>query len=499
MQKQAPSVLRIGVMSVFALSCFGLLLYLWLTFGGPIPLKPEGYRFKTSFGEATSLAKEADVRISGVPVGHVKKIDPDRRTGRSDVEIELEPRYSPLPSDAKAILRQKTLLGETYVELTPGSRSAKPIPEGGRLAAAQVSPTVELDEIYRAFDAKTRTAFRTWMATNAQALDGRGRDLNDALGNLAPFADQASQLVDTLDSQERAVTGVVSNTGVVFDALTEREGQLRSLVRNANSVFAATSARDAQLQQTFRVLPTFSRESRQTLTRLESFARDTNPLVTQLRPAARELSPTLVALRDISPDLRALFTELGPLVTASREGLPAARRVLDDLRPLLAQADPTLRQLNPMLEFLAPYEKEIVAFLANATAATQAKPSALDRHYLRVTNPLNAENLAVYPRRIGRSRANPYTKPGGFSELRRGLEVFDDRTCGNGSPSRSSLTDGTAEHGSPQISAELLERVRQYAFPAEGDESAPPCRLQESFETSGERTRFPHVRAKPER
>src|ERR671939_1331469 len=145
MQKQAPTFGRILVMVGFALSCFGLLLFLWLAFGGPIPLKPKGYRFETSFGEATQLAKEADVRISGVPVGKVKTIVPDKRTGRSDVEIELESKYAPVPSDARAILRQKTLLGETYVELTPGSDEARPVPDGGTLAASQVSPTVQLD------------------------------------------------------------------------------------------------------------------------------------------------------------------------------------------------------------------------------------------------------------------------------------------------------------------------------------------------------------------
>ena len=69
MNKAAPSFGRIAAMVVFALSCFGLLLFLWLAFGGPIPLKPQGYRFQTSFAEATQLATEADVRISGVPVG----------------------------------------------------------------------------------------------------------------------------------------------------------------------------------------------------------------------------------------------------------------------------------------------------------------------------------------------------------------------------------------------------------------------------------------------
>ncbi|MDX6640549.1 MAG: phospholipid/cholesterol/gamma-HCH transport system substrate-binding protein, partial [Solirubrobacteraceae bacterium] len=159
MQKQAPTVGRLLVMVGFALSCFGLLLYLWLAFGGPTPLEPKGYRFNTSFGEATQLAKEADVRISGVSVGKVKSITtlPD---GRSNAVIQLDQQYAPIPKDTRAILRQKTLLGETYVELTPGDRSSGSLPENGTIPASQVSPTVELDEIYRAFDKPTRTAFR---------------------------------------------------------------------------------------------------------------------------------------------------------------------------------------------------------------------------------------------------------------------------------------------------------------------------------------------------
>src|ERR1700710_1565027 len=117
--KQVPSLGKILVMVGFALSCFGLLLFLWLAFGGATPLKPKGYQFKVSFGEATQLAHEADVRISGVPVGKVKDIVTNEQTGRSDATIQLDAPYSPLPSDAKAVLRQKTLLGETYVELTP--------------------------------------------------------------------------------------------------------------------------------------------------------------------------------------------------------------------------------------------------------------------------------------------------------------------------------------------------------------------------------------------
>ena len=359
MQKAAPNFGRIAVMVGFALSCFALVLFLWLAFGGPIPLKPKGYRLSASFAEASQLATEADVRISGVPVGKVKLIEPDAKTGRSLVTMELDAKYSPLPSDSKALLRQKTLLGETYVELTPGTEQAEKVPEGGRLPAGSVSATVELDEILRTFDPETRAAFQEWMQTQAQAIGSHGRDLNDALGNLGPLAEDASELVDILNRQEPAVRRLISDTGVVFEALTERDGQLRDLIENSGLVFRTTAQRDRELQEAFVALPTFEREARQTVDRLTQFARDTDPLVDQLRPAARELSPTLTDLSALAPDLKAFFRETNPLIDASKAGFPAAERVLADLRPLLAQVDPALRQLNPILDYLGLYKREL--------------------------------------------------------------------------------------------------------------------------------------------
>lgn len=509
MNKSAPGFGRIAAMVIFALSCFGLLLFLWLAFGGPIPLKPQGYRFTTSFAEATQLAEEADVRISGVPVGTVKSVEPDTETGLSVVVVELDSDYAPMPSDARAILRQKTLLGETYVELTPGTPGAPPIEEGGELAVSQVSPTVQLDEIYRTFDAETREAFQTWMQEQARSIDGYGRDVNDALGNLGPFAEDASDLVAILNRQQGALTRLVSDTGVVFEALTERDGQLRSLIENANTVFATTASRNQDLQAALIALPTFERESRETLDRLDTFARETDPLVTQLRPAARELSPTLEDLGALAPDLEALFRDLGPLIDASVRGFPAAEQVLEDARPLLAQLDPAMRQLTPILDFVGLYRRELTAFFANTAAATQARdPSGV--HYLRTTNPLNPENLAVYPRRIGTNRPNPYTKPGAFDDLANGLPVFDDRSCGAGVPVATNTPPpaGAGLPAVPQLTPaelkalipdELLDRINRFAYAGAAPDAvpAPPCRQQGPYDYDGDRTQYPHVKADP--
>ena len=125
MQKQAPSLGRILAMVIFAMSCFGLLLYLWLAFGGPVPLKPQSYRVEAAFPEAATLAQEADVRIAGVSVGRVKTKELNDEDGtikpNTIVEFEIKDEYAPIPANTQAMLRQKTLLGETYVELTPGT------------------------------------------------------------------------------------------------------------------------------------------------------------------------------------------------------------------------------------------------------------------------------------------------------------------------------------------------------------------------------------------
>ena len=522
MQKAAPSFGRIALMVGFALSCFGLVLFLWLAFGGPIPLKPKGYRVDASFAEASQLSTEADVRISGVPVGKVKAIEPDAKTGRSLVTMELDAKYSPLPSDAKAVLRQKTLLGETYVELTPGTKDAAKIPEGGRLRPGNVSKTVELDEILRAFDPETRAAFQEWTQTQAQAIAGHGRDVNDALGNLGPFADDTAELVDILNRQEPAVQRLISDTGVVFEALTERDGQLRDLIENSNRVFQTTAQRDRELRETFVALPTFERESRETVARLTQFARDTDPLVGQLRPAARELSPTLEDLSALAPDLKAFFRDLGPLIDASEQGLPAAERVLEDLRPLLGQIDPALRQLNPVLDFLGLYKRELATFFANTVAATQATTVSNKGplHYLRTQNPLNPENLAAYPKRLPTNRPNPYTLPGHFDQLRTGLPSYETRHCTNGPvPTLSNVPTQVIPPTLPDLSLPvpvpapvpdtgvvdglfsypdaLIADIARFGFPTgQGvPGAAPPCKQQPKFDESGEQTQFPRVKA----
>jgi virulence factor Mce-like protein len=504
-QKQAPSFWRIAAMVIFALSCFGILTFLWVSFGGSVPLKPKQYEVRVDFPEATTLAEQADVRISGVPVG---KVQHKQLAGKlTQATLRIDPAYAPLPADVKAVLRQKTLLGETYVELTPGTRSGSKIPDGGRLKQGNVAQTVQLDEIFRAFDPRTRAAFRTWLDAQGRAFDKRGRDLNAALGNLTPFERDANTLLQILNEQQADTRRLVSNTSVVFDALTQRGDQLRSLIENSNRVFSTLADRNARLKEIFQIFPTFLDESRATSVRLTAFSRNTNPLITQLRPAARELSPTLIDLKSLAPDLKGLFRDLGPLITASRKGLPAVQRILDDTRPLLGQLDPFLRNLNPILDYLGLYKREIAAFFSLDAASTQSvdRPVGSNTviHYLRTANPLNPENLAAYPKRIATNRSNPYVAPGGYASYP--IKVFGTYLCTNNPIPTLINPAGPLPAGLPVqppnlaalLPPALYNGVNQFALDTP---AAPPCVEQApNGRLVGQTGKYAQVKAAPKR
>jgi phospholipid/cholesterol/gamma-HCH transport system substrate-binding protein len=446
MNPRAPSLLRILVAAGFALSCFGLLLFLWIAFGGPIPLQPTSYRFTADFPEATTLAEESDVRVSGVTVGSVKELElpPDGNATRATIEID--PEFAPIAEDVRAIVREKTLLGESYIELTPNpeledpeaapvslgaqgaatdaqASRAEPIPEGGHLAAGQVRDATQIDDIFNALDEQTRESFQRWQANAAIAIDGRGLDLNDSLGNLGPFIGDASDVVDVLHEQRRSLKGLVHDTGEVFAALTERDQELAGAITGSNATFGALADQERALAETFQVLPTFERELRSTLVRLDRFRDNTHPLVRDLIPVARDVTPTLRSVRRLSPPLRRLFPDVGELITASRRGLPALRGTLDGLGPVLDQLDPFLANLDPAVRYLSAFRGTLADFLSSPPAATAGSlplgneefepgfdpPAPV--HALRQLSYLSAEGLSVYQQRLPTNRGNGYLQP----------------------------------------------------------------------------------------
>jgi phospholipid/cholesterol/gamma-HCH transport system substrate-binding protein len=417
MIKEAPSVARIAAMVGFTLSCVVLLMWLWLQFGGPTPLNPQGYRFKASFDEAALLVEQADVRIAGLDVGKVVDKQLDEKSGRTIATVELEEKYAPIPRNTKVILRQKALLGETYIELSTGNAKGPALHDDQMLPRPAAQESVQIDEIIRTFDKPTRRNFQSWMRELATAIDkGRGEHLNDALGTLPDFVASGDDVLEVLDEQEPALRGLIRNSGRALAAVNRRDNEFQQLIVNANNFFGALASRNDALAETVFILPTFLAESRTTLLRLRRFAIDTRPLVRDLKPVARDLPPTLRSVRRFAPHLKRLFRNLDPLIKESRRNLPAASRFIRGAEPVFVSLHAYLPELNPILSFANYQQAQLADFISGGGAAINATLPPITsaegpRHYLRSLSAIGARSSGLQRTRPSYERANAYPAP----------------------------------------------------------------------------------------
>ena len=415
MPKNPMTFGRLAAITVFTFSCFAVFIYMWLTFGGPTPLNAQGYRFKAVFHDAPLLVSEADVRISGLNVGKVKKVS--RAPGGGLLaEIEIESEYAPVKKDARAMLRPKSLLGQTFVELAPGTNAAPDLPDGETLAKAHIADSVEIDELLTIFDEDTRDNIQGWTRELATAIDkGGGENFNQALGNLPSFVANGADVLRVLDDEEPALRRLIRDGGETLEAINERRGQFRELIVNADRFFGTVASRNERLTEVIDILPTFLDETRATVARLEEFSIDTRPLVRDLQPVATELRPTLRDVGRLAPDLEHLFRNLDPLIDEAPKNLPRAAAFLRGTRPLFAALHPYLRELNPVISFLNYYQEQVSDFIMNGSGSLSGtlpgRPGEGPRHYLRQMSIINSRSLAIQTQRQSHDRGNAYPAP----------------------------------------------------------------------------------------
>jgi phospholipid/cholesterol/gamma-HCH transport system substrate-binding protein len=516
MSKRAPSTTQLLVIAGFALSCFGILLFLWVTFGGPTPFRAKPYEIEVPFNEATQLAEQSDVRISGVNVGKVQSIALAPNGRQALATVDIDDKYGPLPESTRAILRTKTLLGETYIELTPGSAEGPQLADGATLPEANIAESVQLDEIFRTFDPETRAAFQSWMQEAAVAINGQGQSLSYALGEFEPTFTDLDKLLRVLDTQRVAVAQLFRNGATTFESLRGREGELASLIQSSNAVFQTTAVRDRDIEALFRAFPTFQDESRLTLNRLKAFAINTDPLMRQLVPAAEQLSPTLIAFANLAPEAKSFFGGLSKVIAKAPTGFPALRKLFrDDFPPLLRAVDPFLRNLNPVATGLNLYKSEVTSFFGNL-AATFSGQLPLENargeklNYLRTIGPINPETLSTYPGRLVTNRNSAYSPPKWAEGVLAGLPSFNASQCASGvsatldpdTPNNASFKERTKKDDTKEAE-ELFQRIKQFAFGGQSGTAgapAPGCTQQPPLDPiygSGPATQYQHTFEQP--
>lgn len=343
--RDQPNMIRVGVISLLLL---GLLMYAGYT--RRIPLLPKGGEVVTAeFADAANVRKSTTVRIHGVDVGLVEKIesvgDGSSRKAVVKMRIKESADADVLRSDATASIYWRTLLGRNmYIELDPGTAS-------GELGSATIprdrtQTQVELDKALEPLDKTGRKAVQQFF----DFLDD-GFQLSDApkatIDELAPAMRPLGPTASALRGQSAGdLIAAVRSTRDVAANLDKIDGKLASLIDNGNVAIGVTAARSADISSTLRIAPGALDVTRREMISLRDTLDRVDPVADELRPGARVLDDTSRALRPALDDVRPVLRDAKPLL---RDLDPAVQRLQTTAQrgtPLIAQLQPTVNRLN---------------------------------------------------------------------------------------------------------------------------------------------------------
>src|SRR4051794_10821187 len=246
MTLRIPKLGAIGLIVAFV-AAIALFLFFMSRFGGPSVRLSSPYEVSALLPDSEGLAPRSDVLDRGVKVGEVESVDV--QGGQALVKLAIDGDYSPLPSDTTVRIAQKTLFGESYIDLGIGQASSS-IPGGTRLASSQVLPAaVDIDQALSALDAPARRNLQGVIQTvgrGASIPDASGR-ISATVGGLARTTSELRRLTELLHGQEGDISGAVRDGGTVVDTLAQREASIRRIVSGGRATLGALASRSDSL------------------------------------------------------------------------------------------------------------------------------------------------------------------------------------------------------------------------------------------------------------
>jgi len=306
-----------------------------LTLPGWVPIVgSDFYELEAAFptAQAVTPGQGQAVTVAGVSVGELSKVRLSE--GQAIITLRLKDRYrGRIYRDASGLLRPKTGLKDMVVELSPGSRRAGALPEGGRVPVSENLPDVNFDEILAGLDADTRDYLRLLVGGGAEGLRDNGNGLRRALKRFEPTGRALRAVNERLATRRSNVRRVIRNFSLLTGELGVKDDEIARFVDSSNAVFSSFARQDENLRATLRELPGALDATRSGLGKVDSLARELGPTLSDLRPAARALGPSLRATR---PFLRTTT----PIIR-------------DEIRPFSRESQPFVAELRPTMRDLA--------------------------------------------------------------------------------------------------------------------------------------------------
>jgi phospholipid/cholesterol/gamma-HCH transport system substrate-binding protein len=345
---------RGGRITPFAAGMIGLLILVLALYAAFIHKYPwsNPYELKATFANANNLAANSPVRVAGVTVGKVTKIETKEGSSASTVTMALTDDALPLHKDAQAKIRPRIFLeGNFFVDLKPGTPGSPVADSGTEIPVTQTYSPVQIDQILGILQGSTRENAQKLLQGYGDALNGKPRPGEDRLADPSTKGQTAAEsLNDSIDDAVPALRGaaivneaflgeqphdlsrLIRSTGQTAEILGRHEESLKDLITNFNTTMGAFAGEATALQTSIHLLP--------------------GVLVSA--------DNALLHLNESFPPLREFSQDILPGVEETPATLAASFPWIAQARPLVSQAE-----LGGLVNDLQPT-------VANLAAATDA-------------------------------------------------------------------------------------------------------------------------------
>jgi phospholipid/cholesterol/gamma-HCH transport system substrate-binding protein len=316
------------------------------------------FQLKATFENSPPIQQNQAVRIAGVDVGKVAKVEPVGGDSPAvTVTFKLKDEALPIHKNAEVRVRPRIFFeGNLFFDIEPGTPDAGELEDGDTIPASQTSAPVQIDQVLGTLKTDTREDLQKLLIGYGGALNGEpqpGEDddqdedtkgetgaesLNDSLEYSADSLRGGAIVNEALLGTDlHDLSKLVAGQQKIFAALSTNETELKDLITNFNVTMRALADEQDNLRQTISLLPDVLEAANPALDSLNAAFPSTRAWALEMIPGVRETPATITAAFPWIRQTRAL------LQPAELQGL------VNDLQPAI---DDFAQFVDGQVEFL---------------------------------------------------------------------------------------------------------------------------------------------------